>query len=423
MVSLLSFSSLSTDGLSTSTQLTPLHVLTRHQGPITSIVTGHSSSTTNIAISASKDESCIVWNYQTGELLRTFLLTGSPISLALDPCGRAFYAGYQDGSIQLVDFFRDTPLAKHPLYDPALSSTPIQASASGVWTAQSLDLGATLCLDVVYEGNYILTGHQNGKVCLWDVASGKYVKEVADYGAPVTNLLMLPVTGFLHQPLPRLKVHQVVKPRYDPSFSGNDDSGAGLGPARYTITAQFPSTLPADDDLVTDSGMDPIEAALTGPSFPPGYLAASLSELTAYTSRSHATNGSAQETRPGPETEALRDKVTELETSLEELRATHKETWKKMVEMRLEKIQRQRAERAGMERRGRQKRKDENVSGDLDDESGSVDGESKGNGIGESSGFEDDDGDDAEEDDETDSEKTEGRSNTQKDLDRQMKDR
>ncbi|KAI9882322.1 MAG: hypothetical protein M1823_005929 [Watsoniomyces obsoletus] len=418
VLSLLSFSS--SDNLSTS--LSPRHVLNRHQGPITKIVTGHSSSTSNIAISASKDESCIVWDYQSGQLLRTFLLAGPVISLALDPCDRAFYAGYQDGSIQLVDFFRDTPLAKHPLYDdPALTSTAIQASTSSVWAAQSLDLGATLCLDVVYEGNYILSGHHSGKVCVWDVSSGKYVKEVVDYGAPVTNLQMLPVTGFLNQSPPRLKVHQVVKPRYDPSFSGDD---ASVGLSKYTITAQFPSTLSRDDD--DDGDMDPIEAALTGPSFPPGFLATSLAELTAYTSR-YSTNGTVPDTVmvTGPETEALHEKVTELETSLEELRATHQETWKKMVEMRLEKIRMRRAEEArrreqvrlGGQAKRRKKIDNGAVAEDFD-ENGMEESPDEGSGDRQAAEEEEEDDDD----DDMEEMKDDSSNRRQHDLDIQMKD-
>ena len=356
--SLLSFSNLTGDGLSTTSKASLRHTLSKHRAAITSLVTGHSSSATNIAISASKDSTCIVWNYQAGDVLRTFLFSTPSISLTLDPCNRAFYAGHEDGSIQLINFFKQASAISNPLHDPLPQSTPIQAPASDLWAAASQKLGATLCLDVVYEGNYLLTGHASGKVCLWDVASGKFVKEITDHGVPVTNLIVLPPTGFPMASSPRLKVHQIIKPRYESGLPSSNGRSTGIVPLNYTLTAQFASTLPSEDN---DLSTDPLEAVFNHPSLPPSFIAASLAELAAFTSSSSSSQRNTNRSIKASsiEDQNLKQQVSELQTKLDDLRSTHKQTWKKMVEMRLETLDLQKKEQARIERRRRRKRRDE----------------------------------------------------------------
>ena len=353
----------------------PSHTLTNHQGPITSIAVGHSSSITNIAISASKDRSCIVWDYQNGKILRTILFTAVPLCLAIDPCDRAFFAGHDDGTVQLVNFFRDSPVAQHPLYDATQSTQPLQASTSLLWAGSSLNLGTTLCADLVYEGNYLLTGHRSGKVCQWDVSAGKFIKEVADYGAPVTNLYILPAVGFLNGEEPRLKALQVTKPRYDPSFSSGDrggDGGQAFAPERYTINVQFPARLPPDDTLHAEGSMSVIQTAITQDGFPVDLLDALFADQAASIDPGSNSNDQAYYAPEKPvssgdaraavaaaavatEEEVLKKKVRELESSLDTLHATHQETWKAMVEMRMENIKVKKEAKAKLEHHRRRR--------------------------------------------------------------------
>lgn len=338
------------DGLSTSAQTSPRHTLSNHHGPITGLVTGHFNSASNIAVSASKDGSCIVWDYQAGHLLRTFVFASPPVSLALDPCDRAFYAGHEDGTVQLVDFFKPSSVITNPLFDESLQMMPTQAPASDLWAAPSQNLGPTRCLDVVYEGNYVLSGHESGKVCLWDVASGKYVKQLADHGAAVTNLVMLPPTGFSTGPGPKLTVYQVVKPRYESTLSSSS-AAAGSGqvvPLNYSVTAQFTSTIPSSSQPTSTE-----EEAFHHPALPKSYLAASLASLASSINGPNLAAAAATTSQAGDED--LKRQVSELQTTLDDLRATHRLTWKKMVEMRMEKIRWEKEERTRRERRKEEK--------------------------------------------------------------------
>lgn len=186
---------------------------------------GHSSSNLNICVSSSKDNSCIVWNYQSGELLRTFLLATTPLCLALDPCDRAIYVGFEDGSIQPIDLFQSSS-ASGSIYDSGLQSTPVQVNPTPLSRADSTNsLGAIHCLDVTFDGTNILSGHASGKIIRWDTGLKAFSGEIADANAPVTNLVVL-------SPLPnknRLKAVNILKPR--------------LGEGNYTFTAQFAGAL------------------------------------------------------------------------------------------------------------------------------------------------------------------------------------
>ena len=339
LVALLSFTDPSRTALSTASQRSPVRTLANHHAPVTSLVVGHSGSFSNVAVSGSQDGSCIVWDYHTGDLLRTVLLSRPPTCLALDPCDRAFYAGHEDGSIQLFDFYGKSAPVTHPLHDGGLRARAARAAPSHLWGLPSLDLGSTLCLAVLYEGNYVISGHRGGKVCQWDVSSGKFVKELADHGVPVTNIQALPAVGFHPASAPRLTVHQVVKPRYDPSFAAGGEPENGIAPLAYTLRAQFTSALP-QPDVLPGSSMQMLEAAMTQPSFPASFLDASLSQLGESTCLQADAAAGAKQTTGGeavPEAQHLQQRVDDLQSQLQNLRSVHQQTWKKMVDVRMAK--------------------------------------------------------------------------------------
>ncbi|KAI9716116.1 MAG: hypothetical protein M1812_005543 [Candelaria pacifica] len=335
---LLSFSSPSISDLSRSSSREPLRTLSNHRAGITSLVAGHSHSSTNIAISASKDNTCIVWNYQTGDLLRTYLLGSAPvISLALDPADRAFYAGFEDGSIQLFDFFKDSEIT-NSLYKPEQSSIPVGSSPSDRWTAPSQNLGAALSLSVNYEGTKLFSGHESGKVISWDIAKGRYSAEIANYGSAVTNLNILPPTGFPNAPESRLRVHKVIKPNYDTRISGLGANANGAVPAKYTLTAQFVSTLPTQRISAAEPPVfihSEFHTALTHPSFPSSMLEEGIAELANWnrnTKTSNDTNGELNDGTDDNDEERLRKENKELWELVGEQRRVQKRTWEKLIE-------------------------------------------------------------------------------------------
>ena len=265
----------------------PLRSLSNHRAAITSLAMGHSSSTTNICVSASKDNTVLVWNYLSGDLLRTFLLPATPLCLSLDPCDRAVYVGFEDGSLQIIEFLQPDS-AVNPLYDTRLQTTPVQITQPP-WTAPS-EIGSTLCIGLNYDGTCLLSGHASGKVAQWDTGRRAFAAELADLNAPVTNLLMF-------SPFPGKKLTRpsaVVKPK--------------LGEGNYTFTAQ----------LTGSTGGNAFDRAVEMPGFPSDMLEAAIITF----SQPVGTVSSSGDDK-------LRKENEELWKVVNEQRALQKKTWEK----------------------------------------------------------------------------------------------
>ena len=138
----------------------PIRTFSNHRAAITSIALGHSAGRYNIVISTAKDNTAVAWDYHTGRVLRTFLLPSSATCVTLDPVDRAFYVGYEDGSVQGVEFYKNQSV-QHPLHDPSLQPTPAQPSVEDRWLPPSSDTGAVESLAMSYDGTILLTGQHN----------------------------------------------------------------------------------------------------------------------------------------------------------------------------------------------------------------------------------------------------------------------
>ena len=283
-------------------------------------------------MSASKDNTCIVWDYLNGDALHTFLLPSSPLCLALDPADRAVYAGYEDGSIQLIDFYTQGG-STQPLHNPALQSAPTQPPPSDRWSAPYHSASSSLCLQVSYDGTSLLSGHQDGKIHLWDVAAGKYDRQLTDFSAPVANIVMLKPTGFPNIKKPAVKLHNVVKPRYE-SFVNGDHGVSGINlPTKYTFVAQFTSTLP----LPLSAAPTSFHQALHHSSFPIALLEESLAELSSPQKVFNASTDAS-------ELANLRAQNTALSSQLGDAEERHRSAAAIVIEQRKENWRRQKDE-------------------------------------------------------------------------------
>ncbi|KAL2001174.1 hypothetical protein VTN02DRAFT_2139 [Thermoascus thermophilus] len=285
--------------------LSPIRTFSAHRTAITALAVGHSRSRDNIAISASQDNTAVVWDYHTGCILKTCLLPSSALCLTVDPADRAFYAGYEDGSVQMIDFYQ-APSTQHSLGQIRLQSAPLQLSAEDRFVPPTPDSGAAESIALSYDGMTLLSGHRSGVVLSWSVAKGKYVSTVADYTHPVTNLLMLPPSGLLHTSLhPKITVHNIVKPRYDRVVS-NASQIAGTAPADYTVSAHLifssRATIPSNADHMSQP--DQFSRALKHPFFPASLIEEGLAELTAV-NQGTAEQSQGTSTSPLPEAKSL----------------------------------------------------------------------------------------------------------------------
>jgi pre-rRNA-processing protein IPI3 len=235
----------------------------------------------------------MVWNYHSGQALRTYLLPEVPKAVALDPADRAFYVAYEDGSLQTLSFYDEVQqsTAVDITRDGSQSHRPVQPSPSTRFNAESQKLGGALSLDLSWDGTTLISGHESGKVASWDIAKGNYMATLASLPGPVTNLRFLPPTGFPVSEEPRFKIHTIVKPRQDVGTS----SGSSLVPPNYSWTVQLTGRINDGPLSATEERKPKIsdfEAALTHPSFPLEMLEESLAELHSWDPR--AGKGSAR---------------------------------------------------------------------------------------------------------------------------------
>ena len=320
--SLLSFLPSSTHDTSQTQPLSPLRSLSNHRAAINALEFGHSSGIANIAISASQDNTCIVWDYLGGIALHTFLLISPPLCLTVDPADRAAYVGYEDGSIQLLKFYIDNSFT-HPLHQFDVRSTPSHPAVKDRWPPPSPQSSATLSIQLSYDGATLLSGHRDGAVQSWDVAKGLFVTTLADLAAPVTNLKILSPIGFPITSAPPLKLHKVVKPRYESSAGAYNTSSTASGlPANYVLTAQFATTL--------SSQVSDFQTSLTSPTFSQSLLDASIAELTSLPS---ATQDPTANSGLGGGEEDLGDQNTHLLAQLNAALQTQRAAMSQLLEM------------------------------------------------------------------------------------------
>lgn len=390
--SLLSFQYVSSYS-DTPSQFAPRKTLSTHRAAITALIFGHSHGKSSIAISASIDKTLLVWDPLRGETLHTFLLSSPALCLALDPADRACYAGYEDGSIQYIDFYKSSGVTQM-LRDAEMQGTPTQPSYEERWRLPSSDEGQEmLCLQTSYDGMTLLSGHRNGKIQNWDVGRGRYSSMLVEYDHPVTNVTMLPPTGFPNPKTRHLKLKQVVKPKYESSFAADGAGNAGVVPADYTFTAQFLSNLPLSTRH--ERAERDFQDALYHPSFPAEWLEEGIAAFATGSSDQNVTkqdldqvDGGADESsldvnHSQQETKNLQTENEILKAQLAEAMARHrvtineniileKQRWRQKDEERIkgEKKKRRRLRRIAAAERARKKVMGETVEEESDEEMG-----------------------------------------------------
>ena len=367
---LLSFSAIQDDATKQDVRFSPVRSLTNHRAAITAIVVGHSFGRSNIAVSASKDNTCIVWEYSSGDLLHLYLLAASPFCLALDPADRAAYAGYEDGSIQFLDFYSKGGTTQQ-LYDPVAKSTPTQPALNTRWPALEEPGSAILSLQVTYDGTGLLSGHQDGKIHAWDVATSRYDKQVVDFSAPIANLHMLKPTGFTNTKKPPLILHNVVKPRYE-TFANGQNGNSGTVPSNYAFTAQFAMNIPFHGC----SNVDSFHEAIAQPSFPPSLLDDAVAEFTAWQSQVKAIPDSSDladlRARNGALSSQLEAAMEGQRTALAEVQQRDKQAWRRQKdeEVKALKKKRRRLRRIKLSEMSRKKEMGESLNDEDEDMDG-----------------------------------------------------
>ncbi|KAK3072721.1 Pre-rRNA-processing protein ipi3 [Teratosphaeriaceae sp. CCFEE 6253] len=263
-----------------SQALSPLQTFTSHRAEVTALAVGHSSGFGNLAISTSRDKTCLIWDLHTLTVVRTYLLPSLPTCVAMESAHRAAYVGYDDGSVQQLDMYATAPTSAEPSAATAIEhggsvAAPIQPPSASHWKSPEGSSGATLCMSLSFDSSTLLSGHETGTVLTWDVASGRSRADVlqSPLPGPVTNVTFLPVIGLPHNVARKISMPNVVKPRF-----GAFDSSDGNVPGNYTLNIELITNLEAGEGGARSA----FQEALAAPFFSQSLLDEGLQELASW---------------------------------------------------------------------------------------------------------------------------------------------
>ncbi len=265
--------------------LSPLRTFTSHKTGVNTLAIGHSSSFCNIAISASSDRVCLVWDYHTNNVLRTFLLPSVPLYLALDPADRAAYVGFEDASIQLLDLLASVHGENNIKSVQEAVKGPIQPPQKSTWRLADQSVGVIRCLSVSFDGCSILSGHESGAILVWEVARAGSPTSLlqAPLPGPVTNLSFLPVASLKMATEKQIRIPTITKPKF-----GAFDSSNGFVPEDYSLNVELVSNM-------SNAPRSDFEQALYHTSFPAQLVDKGLNELLSWGKAKHSVTAKAYE--------------------------------------------------------------------------------------------------------------------------------
>lgn len=297
----------------------PLRTFSNHRSGISALSCGHSRTATNFAISASDDNACYIWAVDSCETLRVILLPSTPFCFAVDPADRAIYAGYKDGNIQCIDIFRSglnsATHAPDSVHDTVQDGF-MHLDSKDTWSATSANIGSVDSICLSYDGTMLLSGHDSGRVLLWDVSKGRVQKAIADFGQSVTNLIMLRPDG-LPREGPPFQVKTITKPKIE--YSVPMKRGTTGIPPGYTLQGQIVphwSSTKLSNPLEDRQPHDAFHAALTSRFFSQSMVDEAIKDLKSTSQPESSVNSAADMNMA--KIERLEEQIVKLNRSLEQ---------------------------------------------------------------------------------------------------------
>ena len=313
----------------------PLRTYSSHHAGITGLKLGHGAFHLNFAVSISADRTCLVWDYRTGNTLRTYLLPGVPLSIALDPADRGIYIGYEDGTLHLLDLYASPAGGLDAVQNGEGAFEPVQPSAASQWKLPEPSHGAALSLSVSYDGSMVVSGHASGAILSWDVARGAFTTNLTPLPLPASanNVLFLPVSGNSGPSTSNKKtrVSEIIKPK----FGVFDTFESGTVPGNYAAHVQFVSDVNRQKTT--------FQTALTAPTFPTILLDAGLDELANWGKTAKLSNGktdadgddfmSLDDGANGTTQQKTQTENSKLKSELEAMRKVMKKSFEKVEKL------------------------------------------------------------------------------------------
>lgn len=250
---------------------TPLRTFNAHRSAIVDVALGHSVSAHNFALTVSEDRNCLIWDLDSCSILITILLSSVPSCIQIEPADRAAYFGHADGSLQQVNLLNLGSNGSRRI----TSSEPVQPGDDQRWTIPSNTHGGMLSLAISFDSTKVLSGHESGAILVWEVGNG-HVRQLPIHPpvtSPVTNIQILPVTGFGELLERSFRMPTVIKPR----FGAFQNAGIDV-PGDYALQLHISKTHEHES----------FNAMLTSATLPQAWLDVALEQLNSHSSHSAA---------------------------------------------------------------------------------------------------------------------------------------
>lgn len=235
----------------------PIVSFSNHRGAITAIAAAAGDNPeTSICVSASKDKTCIIWNYRTGVILRTLLFPASPISLVLDPCQKGVFVATEDASIFSIEFF-----GPDPLLGPDSEDASTVKQLTSPFCSVPSESGPASCLGLTHDGTVLLSGHPKGQIHSWSMTDMQAIsgaKVLTNLNAAVTNIVMVPP---LSAGVKATKALTVVKPsEVQRAYTFTAQFEVDLKPeTRFHVMTRTPGFSPETLETAISNFLQPME--------------------------------------------------------------------------------------------------------------------------------------------------------------------
>ncbi|XP_048758820.1 WD repeat-containing protein 18-like isoform X2 [Ostrea edulis] len=168
------------------TPVSPDQVWSSHSLPVTDLHIGVGGHLARV-VSSSLDQTCRLYDVNSGEVLCTFVFEVAICSVVLDSAEFRLFAGSSTGSIYAVNLF-ETPVRRerHITEDKACQRFDGHEKQVS-------------CLCVSMDGCQLVSGSNDHNVKIWDVFSGQCLRTIEHKG-PLTNALLTMVPPGIANP-------------------------------------------------------------------------------------------------------------------------------------------------------------------------------------------------------------------------------
>lgn len=144
------------------------------------------SSDSTKYFTGSADFSAIMWDTETGKQIGYVETSSTVRGVALTNDDRQLVLNTE------AQMGADSSVAMYDVREPNSWNTPEQKNGTPVWRSECkmFKLSKITCSTLTHSDPHIVTGHNDGEVCLWDIRTGDVAKQVKGHGSLVTNMKM-----------------------------------------------------------------------------------------------------------------------------------------------------------------------------------------------------------------------------------------